>query len=781
LSERIASLWVEISAKIEGLLAGLHKTKTETESAGTSLSSLAGEAAKMSAGLTAAGLAVKQVFEFGEMGAQVLQVEQSFQALLQTVGGAPNTLDQMRAAVQGTASDMQLMSSASTFLAGTTGELGSAFADALPELAGVARAAAILNPTLGGAGEAFNRLALGIKKAEPELLDEVGILLNLNQVYAEFAPTVGKTADQLTKTEKSMAMLNAVLEQGGTLMEQAGNAANDTATKIDQMQAATENAGNAIKATLAPAIASAASSITYLLTSTQQINDALNEHAGAVANTSSTYGEYIAELERAAQVAGYSIDANGNLVETFQDMGYTVETVVQANYALSESEWLAAKSASAQASALDTLSGGLSILGENTLELTNNATDLAEGWDATSARMTAAAEAAGMTAITMDQLHIMAVALAAGLEGTLGEAMTNYSENLAGLTTQEAELTAELERLQAAGLSPTSEKYAELTAALAENKAAQEGALAGLQSVTAEMIYQQAAMGLDTQAALDLARSMGVLSETDYAVASAVESLRQEFDQNGDSMISAAEGASRYAASVDLVNRAVQSLQAKGLPVTLDNIAAEMASLAQTDASGELENTASAAGEAASPLVDVAGASTDAASGASDLASNLEDQNGALEAVSSAANRARGGLDTVRGAASSAVGPLRSAANAADDLASALSGIRANTRISVSTSGFAEAIRWVDDLASAIDGIPSSVTASIHLNTSGGGSSGGSSGGSGGGQGGIGGGGPPTGPHSTVINNIYNPLAAAMILEQQRQLNGARLEARMNG
>ena len=48
----------------------------------------------------------------------------------------------------------------------------------------------------------------------------------------------------------------------------------------------------------------------------------------------------------------------------------------------------------------------------------------------------------------------------------------------------------------------------ELNDALMQNQEAQTSALSSLQSLTAEMIYQQAAAGLDTQASLDLARSM---------------------------------------------------------------------------------------------------------------------------------------------------------------------------------------------------------------------------------------------------------------------------------
>jgi hypothetical protein len=773
----VASLYVEVTAKTDGVTSGLNSVKGQVENTGGAFSNFAGSVTKAIGAITAEAAILNTVFDFGEAGAQVLQVEQSFQALLTTVGGAPDTLNQMRSAVQGTASDMQLMVSASTFLAGTTGDLGSAFADALPELAAVARAASLLNPTVGGTGEAFNRLALGIKKAEPELLDEIGILLNLNTVYKDFAPSVGKSADELTKSEKSMAMLNAVMAQGSTLIAQAGNAANDSATKIAQMQAALDNAGNAVKSTFAPAIASAASVITLLLTGTEQVNDALTEHASEVTHTATTYSEYISELQRAAEVAGYTVNATGDLVQTYNEQGIEIEQLVQENYALSQSEWASAKAAESMSGAMDELSGGLSRIGEAALETSEVVWDGSESWSAYGARLTEAAEAAGYTATTMDELTIMAAGLAAGLEGTLGDAMADYSESLGELTLQETDLTAKLQELQAAGLDPTNAKYQELTEALRENATAQSEALASLQGLTAETIYQQAAMGLDTQASLDLARSMGVLSEADYATASAVQSLRNEFDTNHDSMISAAEGAQDYAAGIELINRAVQSLQAKNMPVTLDNIANEMQALAQSDADAALAGTAAAAGDASNPLADVAGAAADASGTVGDLASSTEDQNSALDQVQGAANRARIGIDSVRTAASNAANPLRVAASAASDLANALESIPSNKVIRVSATGFDAAISAINSLTGALNSIPNDVTATVSVNFEDGGGSGTS-------------GTSSTSAPSTTNSaaptlsqtfNVYNPLAAAMLMEQQAGAARQRMEALMNG
>lgn len=764
MAEKVASLYAEITAKTDGVKSALSDVKSQVQGAGSSFKSFAEGIAKGAAFVTAEMALLKKVFDFGDAGASILQVEASFNELMRSVGAAPSTFNEMRSAAQATVSDFELMASANTLLVGATGELGSAFAAALPELVGIAKAANTLNPNLGTTTFLFDSLARGIKRASPLILDNLGIVVDLSTVYGSFAASIGKTTEQLTKEEQSMALLNAVLEQGRNITEQAANAQVEAAVKIDRMQAAVENAANALKADFAPAIANAADAIYYLLTGAQQINSALATHATDVAKSAGTYLEYSQELNRAARAAGHFVDEQGNLVDIIGTAHGPVTKLIQENYRVSESMWMADKAAEGYSLALSKLT-------QKSTEQTEAVFDQERAWTTYGERLTATAEAAGFTAITMSELHIMSVALAAGLEGRLGSATEAYSATLADLAIQHEEMTAQLLNLQNAGYSPTSERVMELTRALEENQNKQSEALASLQGLTAEMIYNQAAAGLDTQAALDLARSMGLLDEQSYAVASAVEALRLEFDKNRDGMISSAEGAAQFAASTDLMNRAIANLQAKNMPITLDAIATEMTTLAQTGASNELSETAGAAEDAAPGLDAVVGAAKDAASEANTLAGSVEDQNAALEAVRTAANVAEGGLKRLGDAVDSAMEPLGKAAQAANRLASAISSIDQTIKINVTTSGFESAIALARSLANAVSAIPTQVSIQ---NT-------GSPGGGGGGGGGTGGNSGALMTELGGVTNVYNynitdTLAATMLLEQKRREAAIRME-----
>ena len=82
----------------------------------------------------------------------------------------------------------------------------------LQDLTRVAKGAAI---SLGRElPDALDRLVRGTAKLEPEILDELGIIVRLDDAAEQYATSIGKTASQLTQFEKQQAFANAVTEQG---------------------------------------------------------------------------------------------------------------------------------------------------------------------------------------------------------------------------------------------------------------------------------------------------------------------------------------------------------------------------------------------------------------------------------------------------------------------------------------------------------------------------------------------------------------------------------------
>lgn len=62
--------------------------------------------------------------------------------------------------------------------------------------------------------DALDRLVRGTAKLEPEILDELGIMVRLDDVTEKYAASVGKAASDVSVFEKRMAFANAVVDQG---------------------------------------------------------------------------------------------------------------------------------------------------------------------------------------------------------------------------------------------------------------------------------------------------------------------------------------------------------------------------------------------------------------------------------------------------------------------------------------------------------------------------------------------------------------------------------------
>lgn len=111
--------------------------------------------------------------------------------------------------------------------AAAIGQAAGLSADQLERLGKVAKNAGTI---LGrDVTDSFNRLTRGAIKAEPELLDELGIIVRIKDASEEYAKVIGKSASDLTTFEKSQAVVNAVLTQGETKFQDVGDSVNQVA------------------------------------------------------------------------------------------------------------------------------------------------------------------------------------------------------------------------------------------------------------------------------------------------------------------------------------------------------------------------------------------------------------------------------------------------------------------------------------------------------------------------------------------------------------------------
>ena len=102
-------------------------------------------------------------------------------------------------------------------------------------------------------------LVTGLGRQSKLMLDNLGIMLDVNKANDDYATKLGKTASDLTDAERKQAFVNAAMEEGRRLVEKMGEEQLTMASSMDQAKSAISDVGVEIGITLAPAVASIAS------------------------------------------------------------------------------------------------------------------------------------------------------------------------------------------------------------------------------------------------------------------------------------------------------------------------------------------------------------------------------------------------------------------------------------------------------------------------------------------------------------------------------------------
>ena len=186
--------------------------------------------------------AFKKVIDFTVQGAAIERLQDSSQMLAQSMGlDMDDIVEAVRKASLGTVADMDIMASANKAMMLGVGSSAE-------EMARLMEVAAIRGRAMGlSTTQAFSDIVTGIGRQSKMILDNLDIVLNLDQVYGDYAETLGKTALQLTDVEKKQAMVNAVIESTQGLLEETGGLLEDHLVRWEQGVAAQKNYWDEVK------------------------------------------------------------------------------------------------------------------------------------------------------------------------------------------------------------------------------------------------------------------------------------------------------------------------------------------------------------------------------------------------------------------------------------------------------------------------------------------------------------------------------------------------------
>lgn len=257
----MANLQIVISA-LNKASGDLNKVKKDIEGLGTAgkaadgglkgigdgLSAVWKVGMSAAAAVAAAAGAVKLLTDAAQEGAAFQRMEEASGSLAESIGAdMDDILSSLRGASLGMVSDFDLMQSASrAMMLGVSADAG--------ELSQLMEVAAIRGRAMGlTTTQAFNDIVTGIGRASPLILDNLGIVVDAEARYKAYADSVGKTAEELSKAEKTQALLNGVLESSKGLLESTGGLTVDNAGKWEQLSAAQKNYFDMVKGDIADA------------------------------------------------------------------------------------------------------------------------------------------------------------------------------------------------------------------------------------------------------------------------------------------------------------------------------------------------------------------------------------------------------------------------------------------------------------------------------------------------------------------------------------------------
>lgn len=242
--------------------------KSASKKTSGALASMAKKAAVAAAAYVSLRAAINIGREMVSLAAQADSVSKSFDRLAILAGRTADVfLTELREATKGTISDLNLMKKANE--AALLG--GEALISDLPRLIEIARASAAAT---GQSFEfLFDSIVLGIGRQSKLILDNLGIIVNVEDANKKYADTLGTTAAALTDAEKKQAFMNAVMESGDRLIRNTGGGADLATDAFDRLDAQSDNLKKTIGNKLLPIMQDLAGSLADAVEATNELVD----------------------------------------------------------------------------------------------------------------------------------------------------------------------------------------------------------------------------------------------------------------------------------------------------------------------------------------------------------------------------------------------------------------------------------------------------------------------------------------------------------------------------
>ena len=199
---------------------------------------LSGTMKKFAAGLVSVTAAYK-AFEIGlesvQLAGKLEGVEKAFNNMRKEAGFSINTFSKLDNALDGTADKFTIMEQANNAML-----LG--IAESEEQMAEMFDVAQRLAEAVGqDATFGIESLVTGLGRQSKLMLDNLGIIVDVEKANERYAETLKKTTSQLTDQERKQAFINEAMRQGKTLVDDLGEESDTTARKLQRFSTSVTN------------------------------------------------------------------------------------------------------------------------------------------------------------------------------------------------------------------------------------------------------------------------------------------------------------------------------------------------------------------------------------------------------------------------------------------------------------------------------------------------------------------------------------------------------------
>ena len=257
------------------------KEKGAKKAAGN-IGTLTGSMKKMVAQAAIAGVAMETMRKAIVRSAEIEGVRRGFDNLAKSAGFSSKAFDNFKKATDGTIDNLTLMKKANAaMLLGIT--------DSEDQMADMFDVAQRLGQSLGiDTVQSIDSLVTGMGRQSKLMLDNLGIMVDTNKSYKDYAEANNIAVSAMTDAERKQAFVNAAMKEANFLVEQLGAEQLNTKDKIAQMNTALLESLTAFGNLLTPLVIPFAEALGFVATQASELMDIVSGVNNEFSGTAST-------------------------------------------------------------------------------------------------------------------------------------------------------------------------------------------------------------------------------------------------------------------------------------------------------------------------------------------------------------------------------------------------------------------------------------------------------------------------------------------------------------